>query len=327
MRVTSRDPHGRDRGAVAAIVCVIMVVAIGGAAFAVDSGNLWQTRRNLNTVSDAAALGAAQEFAFDRDGCATVDDELATANNPDAVVTECTDHPDGDAGYVTVSVQETVEFAFAKIFGMETSDVTSTTHVRYGYATAAQGLRPMGLCIEANPQFSAWLNLPDGPTADSAVIRVFYNKDHPDACGGEAPGNWGLLDFNGGSNSNAELKDWVANGYTGWVNVGEQVEGDPGAFGNSLDIDQLEGQTFTIPVFDEVSGTGANTQFHIISFVTVELVDVNDTGSQADRYMDLIFKPGILIGGRCCSSTGTDTGDRAQEICGVDPSAPSGCSP
>src|SRR5688572_12162488 len=189
-----------DRGAVLAMVCVIIVVVIGCAAFAVDTGSAWAAKRQLRTATDAAALAAAGVYANGGNGCATTDDATVTENDTSASVTSCDVVPasSGNPGRVTVDAERPVEFSFAKIFGVNGMDVTSSTTARWGNVDGVWGLRPMGLCLHANPELEAWMNLPTGPTADSGTIRIMYNKSHPDACGDETPGNWGMLDFNGG---------------------------------------------------------------------------------------------------------------------------------
>ncbi|MGH9015953.1 MAG: pilus assembly protein TadG-related protein [Acidimicrobiia bacterium] len=329
MRMTFRRRAGRDRerGAVLAMTAILTTTCIACAAFAIDAGAGWGAKRRLRTSTDAGALAAAKSYAEGFDGCAGDDDTYVTANDSAAVVTDCQDHSFSatDSGYVTVAAERTIDFTFAGIFGINDADVTSTTHAMYGYPTGAIGLRPMGLCINAHPALTAWLNLPTGPTGDSGTIRIPYNKDHPDACGSTAPGNWGMLDLNGGSNSNAETKEWVANGYPGNVKLSPpDIEGDTGAFSNSIDgeLSGLLNQEFTLPVFDLVYGNGSNAKFRLAAFVWVQLIDFKTTGSQGSRYLELQFLSREVIQGTCCGTVGLDTGVRGVRICGVDPDEP-----
>ncbi|MGQ0802909.1 MAG: pilus assembly protein TadG-related protein [Actinomycetota bacterium] len=313
-----------------AMVCVIMVVVIGCAAFALDAGAGWQAKRRIRTATDAAALAAASEFAKGGSGCSTTDDTFLTANDSAATVTACTFvAPTGNGfhltpGRVTVTGKRPVAFSFAQIFGMSSVDVKSSTTARYGAPGGASGLRPMGLCIDANPQLTAWLNLAGGgPVGDSGTIRILYNKSQPAACGLGTPGNWGMLDFNGGSNSNAETKDWVANGYPSEVPLSPPtIAGDTGAFSNSIssELTSLIGKEFGIPVYNLAVGNGSNAQFTIVAFVKVKLIGFEVNGSQASRYLDLQFKKGTLPGGNCCKIGGLNTGAMAIDICGVDES-------
>src|SRR6266540_7397921 len=49
----------RDRGAVAVVVALCLVVILGAAALAIDAGSLWSTRRAMVSATDSAALAAA----------------------------------------------------------------------------------------------------------------------------------------------------------------------------------------------------------------------------------------------------------------------------
>jgi len=310
------------------MVAVLVVVLIGAAAFAVDAGQLWAAHRRLHTSTDAAALAAAESFAEGVDGCATVDDTYAHANDSEAVVTDCSHHANGRAGYVSVTAQRPVDFQFAGAIGIADGQVNSTTHAMYGFPTGANGVRPMGLCIDANPELTAWLNLPQGPTADSETIRIVYNKSQPDACGTDTPGNWGMLDFNGGANSNSEAKEWVLNGFPETVPM-STIPGDTGAFTPSIDgeLALLLNTQFAIPIFDNVSGTGATATFQVVAFAWVKLVGFQTSGSEADRYLDLQFRVGQVIQGTCCGTGDvTDTGVRAVRICGTDPNPHETCA-
>jgi hypothetical protein len=311
------------------MVAVITVVLIGSAAFAVDAGSLWSSHRRLRTSTDAASLAAAQSYAEGVDGCDGIADTYADANDPDATVTDCQNHPNGDAGYVTVTAERTVDLEFAGIFGFNETDIASTTHAMYGFPTGAAGMRPMGLCAEAHPDLVAWLNLPTGPTGDSGPIRIAYNKDHPDACGDDAPGNWGMLDFNGGDNSNAETKQWISNGYPETVPLSPpRIPGDTGAFSPSIasNLAGMLNQQFTLPIFDNVTGTGQNATFDLVAFVWVKLVAYDVNESQPNRYLELEFQAHEVIQGTCCgSSGGTDTGVRAVRICATDPGDDEAC--
>jgi len=320
-----------ERGAVLAMVCVIMVVAIGCAAFAVDTGNAWAAKRQLRTATDAAALAAAAVYSANGNGCGGTDDSTLTANDSAASVTSCS--PVGQSGTtpgrVTVTAERTIDFAFAQIFGISGGDVGSSTTARWGNADGAWGLRPMALCLYANPDLEAWMNLPNGPTADSGTIRILYNKDHPDACGTGAPGNWGMLDFNGGENSNAETKQWVSDGYPEVVPLSPpSIPGDTGSFNPSIDTELggLVGDSFALPIFDNVTGTGSNATFDIVAFVWVKLIDYRVNGSESDRYLDLQFQAREVIQGTCCSTSGgQDTGVRAVRICATDPGHDEAC--
>jgi len=310
-----------ERGAVAVIVAICLVVIFGFAAYAVDAGRAWTSRRHLVTAADAGALAGAKGYAEGTNGCTSAGASV-TANHDTAKMTTCNPKAvDTTHGYVTVQAEATLDYVFAPIFGQKSKDVTATTTARWGIPRSVAGLRPFGLCIEANQQLKDWLAHPVGT---SPVDRIPFGKDQPSACG-SAPGNWGVVDFDGGANSNNDTKTWTLSGYPGSVSVGDTVSGDTGAFSNSLDAGlsylQASGGTFALPVFDTIAQPGANAKMHIVAFVLVKLVGYRVTGNQAARYLDVIFTNSI-VSGSCCAVGGIDTGARAIRICDVNTLAP-----
>lgn len=318
MRVSrrARRDHG-ERGAVAVIVAICSTALFAMAAFAIDAGNAWQSRRHLINATDAAALAAAQEYALGGNGCGGVDDSFVVKNDPDASVTGCVPNLGTGKGRVTVNASTPVDFAFADVIGIANTTVTSSTTSRYGIPSGVKSLRPLALC-NASVGFQAWIT---SGMVNPYVATILYNKDHPNACGNNAPGNWGVADLDGGANSNSDTKDWLANGYPGLINTGQWVEGDTGAFSNSLNSElatlKSQGTLFFVPVFDQVTGNGANANLHIVGFAGVKLLDYKTTGPEAARYLTVSFQTGIAQG-TCCAS-GPDNGVRVVGICAVDP--------
>jgi hypothetical protein len=327
--------HDDERGAVAVIIAICAIVLFGAAAFAIDTGNAWQTRRNMVTATDASALGAAGKFAVGQDGCGAggAPDFLA-ANRSDATLDVCSPSTTNTRdGYVTVKGHTTVDFAFGGIFGISNRNVSSTTTARWGVASGAVNLRPIGLCITATPQLEQWLNLPTGPTGPTTTpITIMLNNSQPDSCkddSGNVAGNWGLV-FGSGNNSNSDTVDWLNNGYPTEVSVGDNIHANPGAFSGSMQsaLQGLEsnGTWFALPVFDHVVGNGGNNaQYHVVSFVWVQLVDYRVSGAQSQRYITLNMDRGV-ISGSCCGPA-LDTGTRVVYICDVDTLAPNTTDP
>jgi Flp pilus assembly protein TadG len=312
-----------ERGAVAVVVAVVAVVLFGAAAYAIDTGNLWQTRRNMVTASDAGALAAAGQYARGLDGCAAAVGVL-TANRSDAALDSCTPSGTGTHGYVTVSGHTTVPLSFAGIFGMSNKQVDAATTAEWGTPSSATGLRPIALCLTATPELEDWLNLPAGPSGPTtSPVKITLSNAQPDACvdsDGNASGNWGLA-FGDGNTSNSSTKDWLENGYPNEVGIGENIDANTGAFSGSvadaLETLQDDGTWFALPVFDRVVGEGGTkATYHVVAFVRVQLVDYDVTGTQASRFITVNFDRG-LIQGKCCGF-GPDTGTHVVRICDVD---------
>src|SRR5262245_43607772 len=91
----------RSSGQVFLLVSVALVVLMGMAALAVDVGDLWTTRRLMQSAADAGALGGADELAIGGDSSA-----ITTAAQDASSHNGFTDGGSraGGTGTVTVSV-------------------------------------------------------------------------------------------------------------------------------------------------------------------------------------------------------------------------------
>lgn len=320
MRVTS---HIRsERGVASAIMVLFLSAALGLAALVVDVGNSWQERRHVVTATDSAALAAVQDYVRGEAGCALSAPGSIAANNPDASMTSCTHVPPtaGTPGRVTVEAEATVDFIFANVLGIADTTVSSSTSASYDVAgTIDGGLRPFGLCVDYIDELT-----PTMVPGNGEIYRIYYGRTAQITnCNGGDPisGNWGVLDFDGGSNSQNDIKDWTMDGYDGSVSIGDWIEGTPGSFSNSL-RDQLQHLVdnvdhFTLPIFSEYNDlNGANAEFLIDNFAVVKLHDFKTTGSQDSRYIDLEFLEEVVQGGG--GGPGPGLGAYVIGICAVD---------
>jgi len=310
MRVVRVARRERERGAVLVIVCVTMVAFIGATAFAVDLGSAWESQRRLHTATDAAALAVANEYAANNDvPCTTVADSFVDANDTDAEVTACEPHENGGSGYVTVSAERPVDFHFAGVFGIDSTDVSSSTTAAYGSPLAVTGLRPIAVCVYF-PPVAEWLNEPDGPTGPSEPIEIPFTKE--DLGCENTPGNWEWLDIDAGGGGANELAYDLRNGSDESVTIPGVIAPKTGRV-SSVD-DDLQ---YLVPLFNLKEGTGNNSLYHAVGVVTVKLLAFNVGGSQDDDSFTFILTP-KTIEGTCCSEGALDTGTKVVNICAVD---------
>ena len=92
-KFTLLSKHTDERGAVAIIVGLVIVLLIGFAALAIDLGHLYVVRNEIQNAADAGALAGAR-FLYNNDGTAVNTGEnganqiaydAATANNSEKV--------------------------------------------------------------------------------------------------------------------------------------------------------------------------------------------------------------------------------------------------
>ncbi len=292
------------------LVALTMATLCAVTGLSVDLGMAWTERRSLITASDAGALAAANELNVGGDGCAEADIYIA-ANSKSTASASCqVSYETSSSGTVTVTTNSEVDYFFAPIVGFETQHVQSITTARWG-VEGTTGLRPTGICEQANDAMIDWL----GDPSDTATIRIDFNPDgNAAACAanGSLPGNWGFIDFNGGANSNSDITNWLANGYSGEVYTTSTsgfcsvdpagcYEANPGALSGSHKS-QLEtlvstNEVFPVALFATAEGNGAGAQVKITKIAAVRLVDFRVTGKASKRYLEFEFQSGLLQDG------------------------------
>src|SRR5437867_1812948 len=100
-RLSKKD----ERGIAAVIVAISLAALFGALLLSVDAGNLWQTRRNLITATDATALDRAREAALNGSStaCSSSWTSLLTSNGgSDVSPLACSTTGTNDTGYVAI---------------------------------------------------------------------------------------------------------------------------------------------------------------------------------------------------------------------------------
>lgn len=286
MRFRGDTTTGRtDRGSVAVLGVLAMVPLVGLLAVVADLGTAHARRLELQTGTEAAALAAVRLDASGGDGCAAVASLIETNRTSTSSATvDCTRVTSGATRTVTVTAGSSEPLTFGAILGRDTADVTASAAARLGPASSMTSLRPLAICAD-HPALRAWAT--SGFT-DATVRRIDVESDGT-TCGGDLPGNWAMIDFDGGSNSNAELQDRIVDGYDAELRLPSTLDGDPGIPTPALDIDVLIGSTITIPVFSAARNGGAGAEYDLTGIVALEVVDVTMTGAASGRHLDVRF--------------------------------------
>ncbi|MFA5891311.1 MAG: hypothetical protein WDA27_10265 [Actinomycetota bacterium] len=324
-----------ERGISAVVTAVSLVGLMAALTLSVDAGNLWQTRRNIITATDATALQEARTAALlgPAAACQNWNDLLVANAGSDVQPIDCNVTSDalGLSGYVTVEARKPAAVRFGGVLGLDQQSAYSMSAAEWGLLSEVEGLRPIGICLQnAHVQGYLKLGLDLGIHPSAGVHRIMYTKDQPTACGTGSPGNWGFMDFDGGSNSNSDLVSWLLNGYPGTVGVndcnadgasGDSCQADTGSSGGSISstLSTLRdsGEPFTVVVFDTAVSQGGNVRYRVFAFLGVKLRNFRVTGPEALRYFDFEFTK-VTVTGNCCTATGRDTGVYGARICAVD---------
>lgn len=303
-----------DTGSIAVIVALAIVPMFAVLAAVVETGTVMFRRQELQTGIESAALHAAEEWLDGHAPCANASADIDRNLNAASVVNvACTSTGTGLGGTVTIAANTSTNLTLGSLIGRESATISSSATVAVGSPAAITGLRPLALCAQ-HPALAAWIT--SGFT-DETIHPIRVESDGA-TCGGDVPGNWAMMDFDGGSNSNATLQSWVVNGYSGEVTVPSTVSGDPGIPTPAIDIDVLIGSIITLPVFDSARLNGSTAEFDLDGFVSVEILDVVMTGAAANRHIDLRFVTNTA-GESATDSTGNNHyGISSWRLCALD---------
>lgn len=271
-----------------ALLPIFAVLAVG-----VDGGRVFVEDQRVKTASEAAAMAAAGEWVATGTPCSPSALQLVAENSGATSLSNCSSSGSRYSGVVTVDVSKNVSALFGSLIGRESSTVESSASVRVAPVGGMTGLRPTALC-ENSAALVAW-------RASGFSTTQVFTVDFNNTCAG-IPGNWGVLDFDGGSNRTPDLQNWIDRGYPGRVSIGQEFNGDPGIPSPSLRMDTVVGRTISVPVFDSARSQGSTSIFRVSSFVTMDVVSERLDGSASTRNIAVRFRANPVSGAQANAS-------------------------
>ncbi|MET3809526.1 pilus assembly protein TadG-related protein [Arthrobacter sp. UYEF3] len=272
LRRTSSNARGkeRERGAAGVLVAVMMLVLIGAGALAVDTGQIYAERAQLQNAADAGALAAAQRChaagTCSQSQALGWARELSGPNSNDGVsAVDSANVSNGQVKVVTSTLGTNGAGFLTKMFASALNAPPAT--VRAG-ATAAWTPPSSGsgfpLAISDN-----CFNLSTAATT-AQVQKISYKPGGTctGPSGTQIPGGWGWLD---------RSSPCVAVTATGNNRVGSDPGNNPPSDCDTI----LGGWKTTIlaggevkvvfPVFDDATNQGQNGYFHLIGYATFKI--------------------------------------------------------
>jgi Flp pilus assembly protein TadG len=114
-----------ERGAVMVIAAGTMLAMLGMAGLAIDVGSWYQTQRHAQSAADAAVLAGSQDLPSNPTTAATDASSYVTKNFPGATATVTTPYG-GSATQIQVTVTTIAPSFFAKVFGINSANVSAT---------------------------------------------------------------------------------------------------------------------------------------------------------------------------------------------------------
>jgi Flp pilus assembly protein TadG len=274
------------------VITVLMITALLGlTALVLDAGSWFRAHRQLQATADAAALAGAQELPDSPGNANSLANDYATKNTSGLTgVTVRLSQSYVPNDTIRVHVTKPAEGFFSKIFGINSVDEGAGATARTAGMKSALYVAP----IVVNQQHPM-LNNCAGP-----CFGPGYQTTIPVSQTG-APGAFGLVNLDpttNGTSGASTLADWIVHGFDKYLDIGSYAS-DPGVKFNSNGIQDAMnariGTEMLFPVYDTLTGQGANAQYHIIGWVGffVTGVDKNGNNGNVSGYFTRVIWTGI----------------------------------
>jgi hypothetical protein len=270
-----RRVHNDERGQAILITVFFLTVLIGAVAITLDVAAWYRQQRQAQATADAAALASAQDLPFSTTNAKASALDFASKNGggvAGADVTFTTAWWPNDT--VTVKAKRTSPGFFAKLFAIDSVDVHASASARAEVPAQANGAAPI-VVNKLHPLLSG-----PGCPCFNVPTTLPLAKDG-------APGAFGLVTLDPNASHGSPLTaTWIQYGFNGYLGLGNYGS-DPGASFNGNDIkaalDARIGTELLFPVYDTLTGSGQNAQYHVIGWVAFHLTGyVKNKGNDYD---------------------------------------------
>jgi Flp pilus assembly protein TadG len=255
-----------NRGAVAVIVGICLFALAVATALAVDVGSLFEDRRHLQTVADAAALAGAQELPEEPASAISKSTDYANENyfgEIDEIYVQITD---------TLAPNDTINVTVynpdSPLYFASVMDKLSTP---VGAKATAIVAKPVGV----------------GNVVPWGLDKDFFDDLEPGSeyplkyHSHQEPGNFMALDLDGHhGGGNSDYVDRIINGYDELLYVGDMIYTETGNMATTVSAteERIDGigdgwQDFdelTDPFGDGYMLRGSDTQFVVVPVISLE---------------------------------------------------------
>ncbi len=298
-----------QRGQATVLSLVFMTVLLGMAALVLDIGSWYRADRATQSTADAAALAGAQGLP-DTAQATTLASQYA-AKNGGGLQSVTFSNSLGPNDTINVKIQKPASGIFTKLFGVSSINVGSKASARAALTSQAKYVAPIAV-KNTHPMLVGCGGPCYGPSYETTI---------PVSKTG-APGAFALVNLaNGASGTSGAsvLAGWIQNGFQDYLPLGSYFS-DPGVKFNSNQIQQAIQSRMAInpvllfPVYDTLTGTGSNAEYHVIGWAAfhVDSVDKNGNNGNLTGYFENVIWAGLdaTSGG----STPPDFGVRSVQL-------------
>lgn len=275
-----------ESGQAVVVMILFLIVLVGGVALTLDVGSWYREHRQAQQTADAAALAGAQVLPSAPAEALALAQTYANKNgggvNAAGGIVFRSDFEPNDT--VVVKVTRTAPGFFSKLFSIDSVNVHAAATARAAVPIDVRWAAPI-VVNKLHPELSG----PGCPCFDQDTTIPLGKKG--------APGSFGMLDLEkyapassgactgstGGGNAGAStLGNWIQYGFSAYLNIG-CYSSDPGAKFNSSNVGDAMtsriGTDMLFPVYDSLTGNGANAQYHIIGWAAFHLQGFDSHGN------------------------------------------------
>jgi Flp pilus assembly protein TadG len=264
-----------DNGQATVVTVVFLVVLLGMAALVLDIGSWYRADRSTQSTADAAALAGAQALPYDTANASSLALQYANKNgggvsSGDVTIMSGT----GPNDTIKVTVHRAATGVFTKLFGVNSVSVGSKATARASLMRSAQYVAPIGVNLK-HPKLKGNASCPCFGAGNETTLPLGKNG---------APGSFDLLNIDGskGGTGGQTLADWIVHGYSGYLPIGAYLSDTGAKWNDSLVQNALEqrmGTELLFPVYDTLSGSGANAVYHVVGWVGFHVTGHDASGN------------------------------------------------
>jgi Flp pilus assembly protein TadG len=266
-----------DNGQATVVTLVFLVVLLGMAALVLDIGSWYRADRATQSTADAAALAGAQALPYDTAAARVLAQQYANKNGGGVTAGDVTISSGvGANDTIKVTVHRSAQGVFTKLFGVRTVSVGSKATARASLMKSAQYVAPIGVNVK-HPKLKGTSTCPCFGPGNETTLPLGKTG---------APGSFDLLNIDGshGGTGGQVLADWILHGYSGYLPIGSYLSDTGSKWNDSLVQNALEQRMNTnpvllFPVYDVLSGSGANATYHVIGWVAFHVTGHTANGN------------------------------------------------
>jgi Flp pilus assembly protein TadG len=258
-------------GQVTVMAAVLMVFLVAMVAFVLDIGSWFRQQRSAQSTVDAAALAGAQALPSDPAGARTIAADFAKKNGGVTGLTITVSSKWTPNDQITVTQAKPAAGFFSKVIGI--SSVTVHAHATAISEQPSQPLAVAPIAVNISHQDLSGLGCPCFGAGSPTTIPLGKTG---------APGSFTLLNLDlssqNGTVGASTLASWLTNGFNEYLPLGDYYS-DPGAKFNDSKIQSAlaarNNSELLFPVYDTLTGTGSNADYHVIAWVGFHLTGSN----------------------------------------------------